>query len=224
MVFEDLGRIGYQEGFALQEELVAAVFRNELTERVLLVEHFPVFTIGRSGDDGNILDPAIEVVRTNRGGDITFHGPGQLVGYPILRLGQRGKDLRHYLRFLEEVLICVAADFGVASYRVPGRTGVWTDRGKLASIGVAVKRWVTMHGFALNVNNDLSFFERINPCGITGCPMSSLRVFSGTPLDMEEVKSSISSHFEELLETWLPSEDTRGHDGSKNAGLSAEVP
>jgi lipoyl(octanoyl) transferase len=204
MVFEDLGTVGYQDAYVLQEKTVAAVIRRESKERLLLVEHLPVYTIGRGGSEGNVLDPSIETVRINRGGDITFHGPGQLVGYPILRLGQRGKDLRHYLRFLEEILICVAADFGVASYRVPGRTGVWTDQGKLASIGVAVRRWVTMHGFALNVNNDLSFFQRIHPCGIAGCPITSLSELCGGIVPMEEVKSRSLVHFSELLDTWLP--------------------
>jgi lipoyl(octanoyl) transferase len=204
MFKKDLGTVGYQEAYALQEETVAALFRGECPEQLLLLEHLPVYTIGRGGSDANILDPSIEVVRTGRGGDITFHGPGQLVGYPILRLGQRGKDLRQYLRFLEEVLIQVAADFGVASYRMPGRTGVWTDRGKLASIGVAVRRWISMHGFALNVNTDLSFFERIHPCGIKGCPMSSLSELCGAPVPLEEVKTRVTVHFDKLLDSWLP--------------------
>jgi lipoyl(octanoyl) transferase len=204
MLMKDLGIVGYQEAYALQEELVASVFCHESTEQLLLMEHPPVYTLGRSGSDKNILDPSIEVVRISRGGDITFHGPGQLVGYPVLRLGQRGKDLRHYLRFLEEVLIRVAGDFGVSAYRVPDRTGVWTDRGKLASIGVAVRRWVTMHGFALNVNTDLSFFDRIHPCGIKGCPMSSLSDLCGKLVAIEEVKERVEIHFEGLLETWLP--------------------
>ena len=204
MLMKDLGTVGYQEAYALQEETVAALFRGECTEQLLLLEHLPVYTIGRGGSDANILDPSIEVVRIGRGGDITFHGPGQLVGYPILQLGQRGKDLRHYLRFLEEVLIRVAGDFGVESYRMPGRTGVWTDRGKLASIGVAVRRWISMHGFALNVNTDLSFFERIHPCGIKGCPMVSLSDLCGTPVAMEEVKARVMIHFEGLIASWLP--------------------
>lgn len=204
MLMKDLGIVGYQEAYAFQEELVASVYRQESTEQLLLLEHLPVYTIGRSGRDANILDPSIEVVRINRGGDITFHGPGQLVGYPVLRLGRRGKDLRHYLRFLEEVIIRVAGDFGVASYRVSDRTGVWTDKGKLASIGVAVRRWVTMHGFALNVNTDLSFFDRIHPCGIKGCPVSSLSDLCGKHVPMEEVKERVAVHFEGLLETWLP--------------------
>ncbi|MDD2319491.1 MAG: lipoyl(octanoyl) transferase LipB [Geobacteraceae bacterium] len=204
MVIEDLGIVGYQDAYRLQEDLVADVFRNERKERLLLLEHPPVYTIGRGGDSGNVLDPAIDVVRINRGGDITFHGPGQLVGYPILRLGRRGKDLRHYLRFLEEVIICVAGDFGVASYRVPGRTGVWTERGKLASIGVAVRHWVTMHGFALNVNTDLSFFQRIHPCGIIGCPVTSLSELCGSHVSMHEVKARFIVHFTERLDAWLP--------------------
>ena len=206
MLMKDLGTFGYQEAYALQEETVASLFRGECTEQLLLLEHLPVYTIGRGGSDANILDPSIEVVRIGRGGDITFHGRGQLVGYPILQLGQRGKDLRHYLRFLEEVLIRVAGDFGVESYRMPGRTGVWTDRGKLASIGVAVRRWISMHGFALNVNTDLSYFERIHPCGIKGCPMASLSDLCGTPVAMEEVKARVVIHFEGLITSWLPLE------------------
>ena len=135
MLIEDLGTVGYKDAYALQEELVASVFRRESNEQLLLLEHLPVYTIGRGGDAANVLDPSIEVVRISRGGDITFHGPGQLVGYPILRLGKRGKDLRHYLRFLEEVLIRVASDFGVKSYRIAGKTGVWTDQGKLPLSG-----------------------------------------------------------------------------------------
>lgn len=204
MMIEDLGTVGYQEAFQLQEELVASVAREERRERFFLLEHPPVYTIGRGGDEGNVLDPSIEVVRINRGGDITFHGPGQLVGYPIVRLGKRGKDLRRYLRFLEEVLIRTVADFGVTSFREPGKTGVWTDHGKLASIGVAVRRWVTMHGFALNVNNDLAWFDRIHPCGIRGCRMTSLKELCGVEVPMAEVKARVAVRFEELIDDWIP--------------------
>jgi len=204
MLIEDLGTISFQDAYARQEQLVADVYGNDGEERLLLLEHFPVYTIGRGGDAQNILDKSIEAVRINRGGDITYHGPGQLVGYPIIRLWERGKDLRLYLRFLEELLIHVAADFGVNSYRVPGRTGVWTDRGKLASIGVGVRHWVAMHGFALNVNNDLAAFGRINPCGITACPVSSLEKECRRTVAMEEVKPRIVTHFKPLLDEWLP--------------------
>lgn len=204
MRIEDLGTISFQDAYLLQEQLVADVYGQAGDERLLLQEHTPVYTIGRGGDAHNILDKSIEAVRINRGGDITYHGPGQLVGYPIIKLGERGKDLRHYLRFLEEMLILVAKDFGINAYRVPGLTGVWTDRGKLASIGVGVRRWVTMHGFALNVNNDLTAFSRINPCGITDCPVTSLAKESICSVAIEEVKSRIAAYFESLLDEWLP--------------------
>lgn len=204
MLIEDLGIISFKEAYSLQEDLVADVHCNGGHERLLLLEHYPVYTIGRSGSEGNILDQSIEAVCINRGGDITYHGPGQLIGYPIINLGKRGKDLRHYLRFLEELLIRVTADFGVLSRRVSGKTGVWTDPGKLASIGVGVRHWVTMHGFALNVNNDLSAFSRINPCGIVGCPMTSMEKMCGFLVTIGEVKSRIAVQFERLLGEWLP--------------------
>ncbi len=204
MVVKDAGLMGFAEAFALQEQLVAQVFAGTAEETLLLLEHPPVYTLGRSGKLENILDPSIETVHINRGGDITYHAPGQLVGYPIVNLGQRRRDLRHYLRFLEEVLIRVAADFGVSSYRVDGETGVWTDHGKLASIGAGARRWVTMHGFALNVSLDLAGFDRINPCGIVGCTMTSLKAIIGRPVAMPEVKESTRGHFERLLDQWLP--------------------
>lgn len=204
MEINDLGLIGFSDAFALQERLVAGVYAKTSPETLLLLEHPPVYTLGRSGDLQNVLDPSIETVHINRGGDITYHAPGQLVGYPIINLGLRQRDLRHYLRFLEEVLIQVAADFGVASYRVDGETGVWTDQGKLASIGAGARRWVTMHGFALNVSLDLSGFNRINPCGIVGCTMTSLQAITGRPVAMPEVKECTRGHFERLLDQWLP--------------------
>lgn len=200
----DLGLIGFSDAFALQERLVAGVYANTSAETLLLLEHPPVYTLGRSGDLQNVLDPSIETVHINRGGDITYHAPGQLVGYPILNLGQRRRDLRHYLRFLEEVLIKVATDFDVKSYRIDGETGVWTDQGKLASIGAGARRWVTMHGFALNVSLDLSGFDRIIPCGIVGCTMTSLQAITGRPVSMAEVKKRTVVHFEHLLDQWLP--------------------
>ncbi len=204
MDVKDLGLIAFAEAFTLQEELVAAVLAGTSAETLLLLEHPSVYTLGRSGHVENILDPSIETVHINRGGDITYHAPGQLVGYPIISLGQRRRDLRHYLRFLEEVLIQVAADFGVESYRVDGETGVWTEQGKLASIGAGARRWVTMHGFALNVSLDLAGFERIIPCGIVGCTMTSLQEILGLPVSMADVKKSTLVHFERLLDQWLP--------------------
>lgn len=204
MMVSNCGIMDYSAAYDLQKCLVTEVCDDKRRETLLLVEHPEVYTMGRSGSEESILDPSVEVVRINRGGDVTYHGPGQLVGYPIISLGKRGKDLRLYLRFLEELLIRVAADFGVDSRRVDGKTGVWTDQGKLASIGVGVRHWVTMHGFALNVNNDLSAFSRINPCGIAGCRMVSLETSSGNAVTVAEVKSRIADRFELLLNEWLP--------------------
>ena len=204
MDVKDLGLMAFAKAYTLQEERVAAVLAGTSAETLFLLEHPPVYTLGRSGDLQNVLDPSIETVHINRGGDITYHAPGQLVGYPIISLAQRQRDLRHYLRFLEEVLILVAADFGVTSYRVDGETGVWTDYGKLASIGAGARRWVTMHGFALNVSLDLAGFQRINPCGIVGCTMTSLQEILGAPVAMAAVKERTAAHFERLLNQWLP--------------------
>lgn len=204
MVILDLGIIDFQEAFSLQEGLAAGVAAGTAPETLLLLEHPPVYTIGSGGDEGNVLDPEISAVRINRGGDVTWHGPGQLVGYPIINLGRRRRDLHCYLRFLEELLVTVAAEFQVEAWRVPGRTGVWTEEGKLASIGVGVRRWVTMHGFALNVSADLAEFDRIKPCGIEGCPVTSLAVERGIAVPMGEVKGRVAERFERLLEEWLP--------------------
>jgi len=198
------GTVPFEEALALQERLAAGVADGTEPETLLLLEHPPVFTTGRGGRRENILDPGIRVVATNRGGDATYHGPGQLVGYPVIHLGRRGRDLHRYLRFLEELLIQVAADYGVAAYRVPGRTGIWTEGGKLASIGVGVRRWVTMHGFAFNVATDLAPFRAINPCGIAACPVASLSVILGRPVPLDAVRRSVAARFLPLLDRWLP--------------------
>jgi len=207
MLVSEYGTMDYREAFALQERLAAEVRGDLGSETLLLLEHPLVYTMGRSGSEANILDPTVDVERINRGGDVTCHAPGQLVGYPIINLGRRGKDLRRHLRFLEELLILTAADLGVTAYRVEGRTGVWTDAGKLASIGVGVRHWVTMHGFALNVNNDLAAFRRIHPCGIEQCPVASLESILGEELTLLHVSSRVAAIFEELLDEWQPVED-----------------
>ena len=203
MVFRDLGVVGYAEALKTQQRLVSEVLEGQ-EETLLVLEHPAVYTIGAGGSLTNLLDPAIQALRVNRGGDVTYHGPGQLVGYPILDLSRRGRDLHRYLRFLEAFLVQLAAAVDVAGFTVPGRTGVWTRRGKLASIGVGVRRWVSMHGFSLNVSLDTQPFERINPCGMANCRISSLALELGAELPMAAVKELVRTRFEQLLEQQLP--------------------
>lgn len=173
-----LGRITYEEALALQEEIVARkVAAADVPDELLLLEHEPVYTIGRTPDQSSLRDPAAlphPVVKINRGGQATYHGPGQLVGYPIIDLRQRGQDLHVYLRTLEEALIETLVQFGVIARRREGLTGVWVGERKIASIGVGVRRWITMHGFALNVCGDLTPFGHITPCGIAGVEITSV--------------------------------------------------
>jgi lipoyl(octanoyl) transferase len=208
MIIRNLGQIDFHEAYALQERLVAGVASGQENETLILLEHPPVYTVGSGGKAENILDPKITAVRINRGGDVTYHGPGQLVGYPIIDLGRRGRDLHCYLRFLEELLIQVAGFFRVKACRVAGRTGVWTwhppTMAKLASIGVGVRGWVTMHGFSLNVTADLAPFRLINPCGISSCPVTSLALECGGKVMMEDVGKKIVERFSILLEELLP--------------------
>jgi lipoyl(octanoyl) transferase len=208
MIIRNLGLIDFNEAYALQEWLAAGVAAGTEDETLLLLEHPPVYTIGSGGKAENILDLSITAVRINRGGDVTYHGPGQLVGYPIIDLARRGRDLHRYLRFLEELIIRIAVDFGVAAGRVSGKTGVWADTppapAKLASIGVGVRRWITMHGFALNVTTDLSPFSSINPCGLIGCSVTSLLTESDGAVSIDEIKEWIAFRFEKLLNDLLP--------------------
>lgn len=176
-----LGATPYRRGLALQQALVDARAAGRTGDWLLFPDHPPVLTVGRSPSAGNLRVPretlerrGIELFEVSRGGDVTWHGPGQLVGYAIVDLGPRGRDLHAHLRALESGLIAALATFGVAGRRVAGRTGVWVAERKIASIGVAVRRWVTYHGFALNVCPDLSQFELIHPCGLHGVSMTSL--------------------------------------------------
>jgi lipoyl(octanoyl) transferase len=172
-----LGRVQYEQGLNLQDRLVAERRAGEIPDQLLLLEHDPVYTIGRTPDQSSLRNAARlphPVVQINRGGQATYHGPGQLVGYPILDLRDHGQDLHVYLRALEELLIRVCAEFGVAARRREGLTGTWVADRKIASIGVGVRHWISMHGFALNVCGDLGPFEEITPCGIAGVEMTSI--------------------------------------------------
>jgi lipoyl(octanoyl) transferase len=203
MIYKDLGTIAYQDAFQLQEQAVTDLLDGG-DETLFLLEHHPVYTIGSGGKLANVLDPSLEAVRVNRGGDVTYHGPGQLVGYPIIDLSRRGRDLHRYLRFMEEFLIRLCHGWGVEAFAIPGRTGVWTSGGKIASIGVGVRRWISMHGFCLNVAPDVSAFERINPCGMAGCRITSLSLELGKELPMAQVRDPVPESFHNLLEQHLP--------------------
>ncbi|MES2467341.1 MAG: lipoyl(octanoyl) transferase LipB [Verrucomicrobiota bacterium] len=194
-----LGRVDYTWGLALQEEIVARHLAGEAADTVLLLEHDPVFTIGRNPDRSSLGDPAAlpaPLVEIGRGGKATWHGPGQLVGYPILNLARYGQDLHHYLRALEDGLMAGCHSLGVPAERSPGQTGVWATAGrKLASIGVGARRWISMHGFALNVSGALGGFDAITPCGIDGVVMTSLEREGALPLTVE----AAASHFAPYL-------------------------
>lgn len=204
----DWGRTRYEEAWRRQEDLVARRIAGSLGDTLVFTEHEAVFTIGmHNGAENHLVwneteraRAGIEVVKTNRGGDITYHGPGQIVGYPIISLAPR-QDLHAYLRFLEQVLINSVGCFGLAASRREGKTGIWLGKRKVAAIGVAVKRWVTYHGFALNVNSNLGHFQGIVPCGIGAQDgtVTSLKAELGHDFDLEEAKAVLAREFWALL-------------------------
>ncbi|HEY2386914.1 MAG TPA: lipoyl(octanoyl) transferase LipB [Candidatus Binatia bacterium] len=194
LCIERLGLRTYGETLALQTARRDAVLAGA-PECLILVEHPPVITLGRGGDERHVLQRTAPVVRVNRGGDVTYHGPGQLVGYPILDLDRRGRDIHRYLRTLEAVLIDVAARFGIAAARCEGRTGVWVGNDKLAAIGIGVRRWVTMHGFALNVDDLRPAFRAIVPCGLADAGVTSLGEGAGRAVAMAEAEAAVSEAF-----------------------------
>jgi lipoate-protein ligase B len=198
-----LGQREYGATLELQRELCAARQRDEIPDTLVLVEHPHVITRGRGTHEENLLATGdVPVFEIERGGDVTYHGPGQLVGYPIFLLRPSERDLHRYLRNLEEGLIRALAELGLATGRRAGWTGVWTQRepqAKLASIGIAVKRWVTLHGFALNVATDLSRFAAINPCGLDAAVMTSVSAELGRPVGMAEVAGAFVAQFGALM-------------------------
>jgi lipoate-protein ligase B len=210
----DLGRIGYRRALAEQLARVDALIESRrrgdepLPAELLLCEHDPpTITLGRSARAENILAApqalhraGIEVHEASRGGDVTYHGPGQLTGYAILSLAERGRDLHRYLRDLEEVVLRVVADFGLDGRREDGRTGVWVGQEKVAAIGVAVRRWVSYHGFALNVCCEMEHFRLIVPCGIADKPVTSLSRLLDRPVGLEEVRPRVVRRFSEVFE------------------------
>jgi lipoyl(octanoyl) transferase len=201
----DLGRMRYADAFAVQQQFVERRKRGEIPDQLLIVEHPHVVTMGRNGHDENLLcapellDRAgIEFHRTDRGGDVTYHGPGQVVGYPIVDLREWKRDVVAYVRALEQVLIDALAEFGIPAGREAGATGVWTAEGKIAAIGVHISRWVTSHGFALNIDTDLNYFRYIVPCGLTK-PVTSMQAL-GRQGDRDQVVAAVARSFARVLD------------------------
>ena len=221
--FQDLGLIDYKKCWDYQEELFVGILAaksanrkgeksNNTNNYLLFCEHPHVYTLGKSGDEKNLLvnedylnSRGATFHKINRGGDITYHGPGQIVGYPILDLDNFFTDIHKYLRFLEEAVILTLKEYGLESERSPGETGVWFDVGtpkarKICALGVKSSRWVTMHGFAFNINSDLSYFGNIIPCGIADKNVTSLEKELEREIDFEEVKNKVKTHLIELFE------------------------
>ena len=227
---QDLGLKDYKDTWDYQEQLFKSIVDTKIKNRreeanlntenyFLFVEHPHVYTLGKSGDMSNLLVDEAQLkekratfYKVNRGGDITYHGPGQIVGYPILDLDNFFTDIHKYLRFLEEMIILTLAEYGLKAERSPGETGVWLDVGtpfarKICAMGVRASRWVTMHGFALNINADLGYFDLMIPCGIRGKAVTSLNVELGvSKIDESQVKSKLLHHFKTLFEAELKSE------------------
>ena len=226
VAFRDLGCMDYQEAWTYQENLFADIVAKKIQNRnlpkdqqittpnyLLFVEHPHVYTLGKSGkpehlllDTTGLAAHAATYYKINRGGDITYHGPGQLVGYPILDLDHFFTDIHRYLRYLEEAIILTLAEYGVPAGRIDGLTGVWLDHEtlknprKICALGVKSSRWVTMHGFAFNLNVDLSYFEHIVPCGIDDKAVTSLHLELGRQVDVQEVKKKVKKHLAALFE------------------------
>lgn len=224
IVFKDIGLIPYEEAWNYQEQLLQQNVAAKTTQKkegsgpdtkhyFIICEHPPVYTLGKSGNESNVLideyaraEKGIAYFKTNRGGDITFHGPGQIVGYPILDLEKYDTDIGKYLRNLEEVIILVLAQYGIRGERSPGETGVWIDatvkgqERKICAMGVRCSRWITMHGFALNVNTDLNYFNFIIPCGIANKEVTSLEKELGYAPPMTEVKQKLAAAFEQVFD------------------------
>lgn len=218
--FQDMGTIEYKRAWDYQESLLQknALFKREhqpqeTVNHLLFCEHPPVYTLGKSGKEEHLLidekmlyEKDIAFFHTNRGGDITFHGPEQVVGYPILDLEKFFTDIGRYLRSLEEVIILTIGEYGIKGDRSPGETGVWIEpqikhkARKICAMGVRCSRWITMHGFALNVNTDLNYFNYIVPCGISGKQVTSIEKESGKKIPVEEVKAKLKKNFEKVFD------------------------
>ena len=224
---EDLGCLPYGEALEVQSRIAAERKQGGGLDHLLFVEHPHVVTIGRNGHAENLLAPeetlrraGIELCETDRGGDVTYHGPGQIVGYPILNLDRIRRDVHWYVRTLEEAMMRASAEFGVTAYRIPGKTGIWIEspggvpEEKLAAIGVHISRWISSHGFAYNVSTDLRYFDLIIPCGITDRKATSLEKLLNRGVSLSEIRPRLAHHLSELLSRapqWISKEALFAH-------------
>lgn len=202
-----LGRISYPQATALQEKLLVLRQENKIGDLLLLLEHPPVITVGKRKKTDNILMPQewlaqhnIEVCFTNRGGDVTYHGPGQIVGYPIIDLTNHGRDIRKFIRNIEQVFILLLQNYyRITAFRDPDHPGVWVEQGKITAIGFAIKRWITMHGFAFNVNTDLAHFKWIVPCGIADKSVCSIKSLLNRDIPLETANMQVIAAFAQVF-------------------------
>jgi lipoate-protein ligase B len=195
----DLGKSDYNDAWELQKKLQSQRISGQIDDQLLLVEHFPVYTLGKNTPREHLLTKEsdnISIIQTDRGGDITFHGPGQLVGYPILDLNQYKRSITWYMRELEQLIIDVLKEYDISAERKKGLTGTWVKDKKIAALGVRISKWVTMHGFSLNINPDLKYYKGIIPCGITDYGVTSMSDLLGNDVpDMSEIKETLVQHF-----------------------------
>ncbi|NQT90896.1 MAG: lipoyl(octanoyl) transferase LipB [Candidatus Omnitrophica bacterium] len=199
----DLGLTDFREAYKFQRQCLEEVKSGSSAGFLLFTEHRPVFTMGRFAKRDNLLIDeetakarGIDIVKTDRGGDITFHGPGQMVAYPVFDLKKGIKDVHRFLSMLEDVAISCLKEFGIPSHRIKGRTGAWTDKGKIASIGIGVSKWVTFHGIAINANVDLDYFNMINPCGFKDIKVTSMKEMLGKEIDLPLLKDRLIKQFQ----------------------------
>ena len=206
----DLGLIDFNKAYIIQKENLNLVKSGNFDGVIILAEHPPIFTIGRLKSADNFIlshdkirSLGIDIVHTDRGGDVTFHGPGQIIVYPIFNLNKHERDMHKFLRSIEEVVIKALSHYAIASFRITGRTGCWTDNGKIASIGIGASSWITYHGVALNANTGLRFFEMINPCGYKDIKTTSMKEMMGHTVDMQVLKARLLESFEKVFEIKL---------------------
>jgi len=196
---QDLQRLNYNDTLKIQQDLQQQVAINRVNDHLIFVEHDHVYTLGKNANSNNILNDKCNVVKTNRGGDVTYHGPGQIVIYPIFNLKKKNIGVKTYVKKIEEVIKLTLADFKIDSHVPYKETGVWTNNKKIASIGIHISRGITMHGLAINVSTDLSFFDHIVSCGIEGVEMTSIEKELGKKIPMNDIKTTVTKYFNQLF-------------------------